>query len=425
MQDFGLDPYSAELYDLQRRRALAQAQQQQGMDTSPIRHWSQGAARLAATIMGGRESSRVAEEMKALAARREAEQQAETAKVLEALQPTGQPAARYVDALGNEAEGAMAGAVTREAQPGTRPDRMTLARTLAGMKSPQFRAMGLQLAMQKDPEEEAFTLSPGQKRFRGKSLVAEVPPEPEKPEKDPEVIRLTRIANDPTRSEFDRRTAAAMVAKMTSHQPATTVNVNGQKEEFKNEKTLRDEYTEASKQFVKIRDAFSQVRDALAGDISAPATLAGATKFMKMLDPDSVVRESELNMALKSTGMLDRFMNLHNTIQKGGVLTPKQAAEIQRIAGVLYDTAEKEHKRTADYYTRLAGEYNLNPERIVRDLSLLGGKKPGSDLKARSGGGGAVMEGPGAMPRPSSKAERDALPPGTLYIAPDGSARVR
>ncbi len=44
---------------------------------------------------------------------------------------------------------------------------------------------------------------------------------------------------------------------------------------------------------------------------------------------------------------------------------------------------------------------------------------PGAPGAAPPGAGG------GGLPRVTTKAERDALPPGTRYIAPDGSERVR
>lgn len=393
-----LDPYSAELVALQRRRALADAQIQQGLDTSPIRHWSQGAARLAAAILGRRDAAAADEEIAALARRREGEREAEMAQVAGLFAPVEQPVTR--DDEGNP-------------MPSAQRSRADLARALIGMKSPEFQRMGLQVAMERPKEPEAFTLSPGQARFRGGQKVAEVPAEAPKPERPPEAIRLSQIANDPARPEFERRTAAALLAKMTTHAPATTVNVNGPKEQFKNEKTLRDEFADASKSFTKVRDAFSQVRDSLAGEITAPATLAAATKFMKMLDPDSVVRESELNMALKSTGMLDRFTNLHNVVMKGGVLTPTQAKEIQRIAGVLYQTAEAQQKRVGDYYTGLATEYGLDPSRVVRDVSL---------MKREPAAGGAKAPG-GAPARVTSDAEYEALPSGAVFVGPDGKTR--
>lgn len=144
-----------------------------------------------------------------------------------------------------------------------------------------------------------------------------------------------------------------------------TQSVGFPKPTFDQEEKLREKHTAASQTFVKLRDAYNTIKATLAGPITAPATLAAATKFMKMLDPESVVRESELQMALKSQGLLDRFMNLANVVQKGQVLTSTQAAEIQRIADVLYTTSEKQQTLLDDQYKGLAKEYGLDGNRVV------------------------------------------------------------
>lgn len=218
MRDYasGFDPYTATLLALQRRRALAQAQIEQGMETTPIRHWSQGANRALQLILGTRDANRVDAEMQAAAREREAGREAEMARVRDLLagtetvhQPSGWASGDAIDAGGE----APAPTVIRQG-----PDRAALAREMMGMRNPEFQRMGMQFALQKPPEEEAFTLKPGETRFRGGRQVASLPPEPPKPERappDPEAVRLSRIANDPTRPEFERRTAQALLAKMT------------------------------------------------------------------------------------------------------------------------------------------------------------------------------------------------------------------
>jgi len=227
MRDYasGLDPYTATLLALQRRRALAQAQIEQGMETTPIRHWSQGANRALQLILGTRDANRVDAEMQAAAREREAGREAEMARVRELLtgtetvhQPSGWAAGDAIDAGGE----APAPTVIRQG-----PDRAALAREMLGMKNPELQRLGMQFALAKPPEEEAFTLKPGEARFRGSRQVASLPPEPPKPERappDPEAVRLSRIANDPARPEFERRAAQALLDKMTRQDgPASDV----------------------------------------------------------------------------------------------------------------------------------------------------------------------------------------------------------
>jgi hypothetical protein len=164
----------------------------------------------------------------------------------------------------------------------------------------------------------------------------------------------------------------------------TNVTVNPMRETFKDEQALRGEYTDASKSFIKLAEGYSKVKGALASDAtkSAPATLAAATQFMKMLDPESVVRESELGMALSAAGVWDRFTNLYNTVQNGKVLTPQQSKEFGRIADVVYDAANKAQQARVQHFQGLAKSYNFDPSRVVPDLTpkATNAQKPAIDV---------------------------------------------
>lgn len=351
--DFADDPLEVEAQQIAQRRKLAEIlAHQSGPAGGPIYSNKAGIARLLGGMVAGIDRQGLEEKEMALAQRRQSGEREEATRIFDAA---------------NAGEGG----------------RAALAKMLAQSTNPAYRQAGLSMVMQKPKEDEPYTLREGEVRYGSGGKILNANTKIEKPDKAPDAIRtlegyMERAGIDP-KSDVGKAMFAAAAKKASEHQPATNVNVNGPKETFKNEKTLRDEFTDASKSFVKVRDAYSQVRDALAGDITAPATLTAATKFMKMLDPESVVRESELNMALKSTGLLDRFMNLHNTVMKGGVLTPAQATEIQRIAGVLYSTSEAQQKRVTDYYTKLSNDYKLDPSRVVRDLSPTGAAAGGDE----------------------------------------------
>jgi hypothetical protein len=172
---------------------------------------------------------------------------------------------------------------------------------------------------------------------------------------------------------------------------------NPMRETFKDEQALRKEYTDASKDYTQLSEGYGKVRGALAADPtrSAPATLAAATQFMKMLDPSSVVRESELGMALSAAGLWDRFTNLHNTVQHGKVLTPSQAQEIGRIADVVYESANRGQQARVKHYRDLSSSYNFDPNRVVPDLSPRSPARPPAD---------AITQQATTFPTPSQQA---------------------
>lgn len=159
------------------------------------------------------------------------------------------------------------------------------------------------------------------------------------------------------------------------------------------EMKLADDYRAQSKPFKEVSDAYKIITTSLDKATTSPAaTLAGATKFMKLLDPGSVVRESELGMALAATGVFDRAMNYVNTLQRGKVLTAQQAADFQNIAGQIYSAAAQQQKLIDANYRRQAQQYGLRDDMIVQDL---GQNTPVNTT--RSGGrevSGKVDQGP-------------------------------
>lgn len=135
------------------------------------------------------------------------------------------------------------------------------------------------------------------------------------------------------------------------------------------EMKLSDDYRAQSKDFKAVGDAYKQISATLDKATTSPAaTLAAATKFMKLLDPGSVVRESELGMALAATGAFDRAANYVNTLRYGKVLTPSQAKDFKNITQQIYGAAQAGQKEVDASYRKQAETYKLRPEMVVQDL---------------------------------------------------------
>lgn len=139
--------------------------------------------------------------------------------------------------------------------------------------------------------------------------------------------------------------------------------------DMQTEMKLGDDYRKQSKDFKDIGDAYRTINATLDKATKSPAaTLAGATKFMKLLDPGSVVRESELGMALAATGVFDRAMNYTNTLQMGKVLTPNQVKDFKKITEQIYAAAQVGQRDIDASYTKQAQQYKLRPDMIVQEL---------------------------------------------------------
>lgn len=135
------------------------------------------------------------------------------------------------------------------------------------------------------------------------------------------------------------------------------------------ERKMGDDYRSQSKSFGESTSAFKQLNATLATATTSPAaTLAAATKFMKILDPGSVVRESELGMALAASGVLDRASNYVNTLQRGKVLTATQAADFKNISKQMYKAAQSVQQSIDKDYQGKAKTYGLRPEMVTQEL---------------------------------------------------------
>ena len=130
------------------------------------------------------------------------------------------------------------------------------------------------------------------------------------------------------------------------------------------ESGLRDDYRADSKNYAEIKRQSAIIKSALA-DPSAAGTLSAATAYMKMLDPGSVVRESELGMAMQAQGMIDRLQSYWTTIEMGKVLTPTQKADFARLSDQYLKAAEDAQRNLNARYSELATGAGIDPKRVV------------------------------------------------------------
>lgn len=102
--------------------------------------------------------------------------------------------------------------------------------------------------------------------------------------------------------------------------------------------------------------------------------------FGKMLDPESVVRESEYALISNARGVFDSVLQKPDQIMTGARLTPQQLKSMQQIAQQLYAGAAQRRKDVTDYYRGIA-ERNRIPVDDVLPMGASGGGG-GNDLAA-------------------------------------------
>ena len=115
------------------------------------------------------------------------------------------------------------------------------------------------------------------------------------------------------------------------------------------------------KEFAGMQTAYSQVTSAIKQGTPIGDT-AAATKIMKLLDPGSVVRETELGMAMAATGKMDRLKNYMDLYISGKKLTDSQRVEFQSLADQLYNAAATAYNDKRGEYERIGQGFKLNTD---------------------------------------------------------------
>lgn len=168
--------------------------------------------------------------------------------------------------------------------------------------------------------------------------------------------------------------------------------------------TLRKEFDTLSAPYRTIRDSYSRVL-AAADDPSAAGDLAIIFNYMKILDPGSVVRESEFATAENAAGVPDKIRNLWNKALTGERITYNRKDFIN-TAKKLYQSQEKIHKGLIKRYEGLSKRWDIAPEDVITEPFIPAG----------------------AQSRPmqvKTIQEAFALPVGTQFIDPNGILRTR
>lgn len=135
---------------------------------------------------------------------------------------------------------------------------------------------------------------------------------------------------------------------------------------FKRENTLRDEFNTLTKDFRTVQDAYSKITstsDNGAGDMSL------LYSYVKLLDPGSVVRESEFATAAASGSFGERVQGAVKSIVAGGRLPPSLRQEFITEAGRIYAGQKAGYDRTKQTYTDISTRAGADPKNVINDYA--------------------------------------------------------
>lgn len=175
---------------------------------------------------------------------------------------------------------------------------------------------------------------------------------------------------------------------------------------FEQANKLRDEYATLTKDFRTVQDAYSKIKstsDTGAGDMSL------LYSYVKLLDPGSVVRESEFATAAASGSFGEQIQGAVQRVMSGQRLPPTLRDAFKSEADSIYLAQKGGADRMTEKYTDLAKRWGVDPKDVIQDYA---GEQP--KPKRRAGD---------APASPKTKEEYNALPSGSIFTAPDGTVR--
>ena len=132
---------------------------------------------------------------------------------------------------------------------------------------------------------------------------------------------------------------------------------------FEQEEKLRKEFQVRSKVYGELGTTFSNIQSSATAQ-SGPGDIALITGFMKMLDPGSVVRETEFATARDTAGLYTRLENSLKKAESGQFLQPSQRNEFVNLAKQYLDSAQKKAGEDKKALGVVVKNYRLNPDNV-------------------------------------------------------------
>jgi hypothetical protein len=129
---------------------------------------------------------------------------------------------------------------------------------------------------------------------------------------------------------------------------------------------LRDDYRAQAKDYFTVRDAYERVQ-ASASNPTPAGDVALLYAYMKILDPGSVVRETEFATAAKTGSLPQQIQAAALRVVNGQRLTPEQRADFVSRAKNLYDKTQNRQNTRVAQFKRMAKSSGVPDDLVVVD----------------------------------------------------------
>jgi hypothetical protein len=132
---------------------------------------------------------------------------------------------------------------------------------------------------------------------------------------------------------------------------------------FNSELALNKEYTTRTKGYDESL-RLADVIETSAQSASGAGDLALVTTFMKMIDPGSVVRESEFAKAQDTAGLMGKLLATASRVQNGQILTPDQRKDFVALSKQYMQASTDHEKRVREGLDFMVKSYGLNADNV-------------------------------------------------------------
>ncbi len=126
------------------------------------------------------------------------------------------------------------------------------------------------------------------------------------------------------------------------------------------------------KSYLEVQNKAASVTKIIDSGVGGPGDLALVFEFMKGLDPNSVVRETEYATAAKSGNIFKGIWAKFNGYLKeeGGFLPENVKQAFKSIVQTKLDVYQGQYNQLRDQFRKTASEQGLNPDHVAPDLMI-------------------------------------------------------
>lgn len=178
-----------------------------------------------------------------------------------------------------------------------------------------------------------------------------------------EALARERFEYQKTQDKIQNNMAWEKLKNDKNNGPVSFSAITTVRKEFEGLPVIKN-FNEINRQMGNVKSIYEKYKQ---GNLKANANdQVLITTINKILDPTSVVRESEFNRTAQGQALTDKLQGYLRKISKGGSgLTDAERNDMFEAMETMYLATQQEAYNAAEYYTDLAMRYNINPADIV------------------------------------------------------------